>query len=122
MKTKEEIKNKVYDKIRDDLKGSRMEGYNTDDGDKYPLLDYLSKGTTIKEGLSEADNIVEQIDIDDLLQEFAEAYHQEKDKVKTKEEGFCACGNPSKTGNVHFEGDEKLIYKCDDCEKEYKSK
>lgn len=70
--TAEEIKNKIYDKITDDLKGSRLEGLETNDGDKYPLIDFLSSGTTIKEGLSEVHNLVEQIDIDDLLKEYAQ--------------------------------------------------
>jgi len=74
MKTKEQtadLLNKIYDKIAEDLKHSRLEQWETDDGDKYPLLDFLSKEATIKEGLSEINNIVEQIDINDLLKEYA---------------------------------------------------
>jgi len=29
----------------------------------------------------------------------------------------CSCGNPSKEGLCHFEGDEKLVYVCVDCKK-----
>lgn len=82
-KTAEEIKNKIYDKITDDLKSSRLEGLETDDGDKYPLIDFLSSGNTVKTGLSEVHNLVEQIDIDELLKEYAQ---QEKAIEVTDEE------------------------------------
>ena len=39
---------------------------------------------------------------------------------KCDEDKYCTCGNPSKQGNVHFEGDEELIYICDDCGKRAK--
>lgn len=36
-------------------------------------------------------------------------------------EKFCTCGNPSKQGEIYFEGDEKLIYICVDCRKQVKN-
>lgn len=84
-RTAEELKNKIYDKITDDLKGSRLEGLETDDGDKYPLLDFLSSGTTIKEGLLEVHNLVEQIDIDELLKEYAQNQQPEGISVTDEE-------------------------------------
>lgn len=35
-------------------------------------------------------------------------------------EQYCTCGNPSKQGNIRFEGDEKLVYECIDCGKTVK--
>ena len=71
MKTAEKITNMIYDKIRADLLSARLKSRETEDGDKLPLVDYLSKGNTIKSGITEIDDIVEQIDIEDLLHEFA---------------------------------------------------
>ena len=77
--TKEEIlKNAIYDKIKEDLIAARLNSWETDDGDKYPLLDHLSKGENIDSGILEIDNIVDQIEIDELLIQYAEAYHKEK--------------------------------------------
>jgi len=68
----EDLINKIYDKIADDLKSARLERIITDDGDQYPLVDHLSGGdNTIKTGLSEINYIVEQIEIEDLLKEYA---------------------------------------------------
>jgi len=41
-------------------------------------------------------------------------------KILDKDESYCTCGNPSKEGNCHFEGDENLIYCCADCGKQVK--
>jgi hypothetical protein len=30
---------------------------------------------------------------------------------------FCTCGNPSEEEMAHFEGDEELVYICNDCKK-----
>jgi len=77
--TKEEIlRNAIYDKIKDDLIAIRLDSWETEDGDKYPLLDHLSSGENIDSGILEIDNIVDQIEIDELLKQYAESYHKEK--------------------------------------------
>lgn len=38
-----------------------------------------------------------------------------KPTVTTATSKYCTCGNPSAMGDVHFEGDEKLVYTCVDC-------
>jgi hypothetical protein len=77
--TKEEtLRNAIYDKIKDDLIAIRLDSWETEDGDKYPLLDHLSSGENIDSGILEIDNIVDQIEIDELLKQYAESYHKEK--------------------------------------------
>ena len=77
-KSAEGMINKIYNKIADDLKSARLEGWNTSDGDKYPLKDYLSQHGTIQTGIDEINNIVEQIEIEPLLKQYAEQYHRDK--------------------------------------------
>lgn len=55
-----------------------------------------------------------------LIRKYFEAYAQQFQKPLPTSEDYCICGNPSKKGNIHFEGDEKLIYECVDCGKRMK--
>lgn len=106
--------NKIYDKIREDLRGARLMNVETDDGDRYPLLDHLSNTNTIKSGLEEIDNIVEQIEIEDLLEEYASQQMPSEDNQKrlTEDEAkeaypdLCFCKKSTYTKGI-----------CDKCGK-----
>ena len=64
---REQIINKIYDKIRDDLLHAKLLYWEEDDTNKYPLVDHLSSGSDISTGRDEIDNIIEQIEIEDLI-------------------------------------------------------
>jgi hypothetical protein len=67
MKFTEEQKQKICDLIEKSLNSAKLKYYKTENEDNLPLVDLLSTGETIKEGLDEIENIVEQIffDMDD---------------------------------------------------------
>lgn len=66
METKltEEQKQKLCELIEESLNRVRLQNYKTDDDDNLPLVDLLSTGETILEGLEEIENIIEQIYFD----------------------------------------------------------
>jgi hypothetical protein len=64
---REQIINKIYDKIRYDLLHAKLLYWEEDDTNKYPLVDHLSSGSDISTGRDEIDNIIEQIEIEDLI-------------------------------------------------------
>lgn len=64
---REQIINKIYDKIRDDLLHALLLYWEEDDTNKYPLVDHLSSGDDISTGRDEIDNLIEQIEIEDLI-------------------------------------------------------
>lgn len=61
MKLLNREKNKICKYIRESLESASLKHFYTDDGDKLPLLDFLSSSDTVKEGKEEIENIVEQI-------------------------------------------------------------
>lgn len=65
--TREQIINKIYDKIRDDLLHALLLYWEEDDANKYPLVDHLSSGNDISTGRDEIDNLIEQIEIEPLI-------------------------------------------------------
>lgn len=67
MKLTEEQKQKICDYIDKSLNGVTLKYHKTDDEDSLPLVDLLSVGETILEGIEEIENIVDQIffDMDD---------------------------------------------------------
>jgi len=64
---REQIINKIYDKIRDDLLHAKLLYWEEDDTNKYPLVDHLSSGNDISTGRDEIDNLIEQIEIEPLI-------------------------------------------------------
>jgi len=64
---KEQIINKIYDKIRYDLLHANLLYWEEDDTNKYPLVDHLSSGNDISTGRDEIDNLIEQIEIEPLI-------------------------------------------------------
>jgi hypothetical protein len=64
---REQIINKIYDKIRDDLLHALLLYWEEDDANKYPLVDHLSSGNDISTGRDEIDNLIEQIEIEPLI-------------------------------------------------------
>lgn len=64
---REQIINKIYDKIRDDLLHAKLLYWEEDDTNKYPLVDHLSSGDDISTGRDEIDNLIEQIEIEPLI-------------------------------------------------------
>jgi hypothetical protein len=64
---REQIINKIYDKIRDDLLHSKLLYWEEDDTNKYPLVDHLSSGDDISTGRDEIDNLIEQIEVEPLI-------------------------------------------------------
>ena len=64
---REQIINKIYDKIRDDLLHAKLLYWEEDDTNKYPLVDHLSSGDDISTGRNEIDNLIEQIEIEPLI-------------------------------------------------------
>jgi hypothetical protein len=64
---REQIINKIYDKIRDDLLHAKLLYWEEDDANKYPLVDHLSSGNDISTGRDEIDNLIEQIEIEPLI-------------------------------------------------------
>ena len=66
---REQIINKIYDKIRDDLLHAKLLYWEEDDTNKYPLVDHLSSGDDISTGRDEIDNLIEQIEIEPLIDE-----------------------------------------------------
>jgi hypothetical protein len=64
---REQIINKIYDKIRDDLLHAKLLYWEEDDTNKYPLVDHLSSDDDISTGRDEIDNLIEQIEIEDLI-------------------------------------------------------
>lgn len=64
---REQIINKIYDKIRDDLLHAKLLYWEEDDTYKYPLVDHLSSGNDISTGRDEIDNLIEQIEIEPLI-------------------------------------------------------
>jgi len=64
---REQIINKIYDKIRDDLLHANLLYWEEDDTNKYPLVDHLSSGNDISTGRDEVDNLIEQIEIEPLI-------------------------------------------------------
>lgn len=65
---REQIINKIYDKIRDDLLHAKLLYWEEDDDtNKYPLVDHLSSGDDISTGRDEIDNLIEQIEIEPLI-------------------------------------------------------
>lgn len=66
---REQIINKIYDKIRDDLLHALLLYWEEDDANKYPLVDHLSSGDDISTGRDEIDNLIEQIEIEPLIDE-----------------------------------------------------
>ena len=64
---REQIINKIYDKIRYDLLHANLLYWEEDDTNKYPLVDHLSSGNDISTGIDEINNLIEQIEIEDLI-------------------------------------------------------
>ncbi len=64
---REQIINKIYDKIRYDLLHANLLYWEEDDTNKYPLVDHLSSGNDISTGRDEIDNLIEQIEIEPLI-------------------------------------------------------
>ena len=86
-KATDEMINKVYDKIRDDLHSVTLAGFETEDGDRFPLIDLLSSGKTIQSGINEIEEIVEQIEIEGLLRQ----YTQQSSKVTDESDNHKYC-------------------------------
>jgi len=92
-KSAEEIINKVYDKIREDLRHATMLYFDEDDCNKYPLIDYLSSGSDISTGIDEINNLIEQIEIEPLLEAYASQSLPSDEEIH--EAAYNACMKPS---------------------------
>lgn len=67
--TENQIK-EICEYIQKTLLSATLLHFMTEDGEKFPLLDYLSSEETIKEGREEIENLVEDIYIDLMSFEF----------------------------------------------------
>jgi hypothetical protein len=103
---REQIINKIYDKIRDDLLHALLLYWEEDDANKYPLVDHLSSGNDISTGRDEIDNLIEQIEIEPLI----DAILALPLDVPSEEElyewaGYCA-------GNTTENHDKRIVYQA----------